>query len=1060
MMKKYIYCFLILLSLDTICSAQIKLRGKVLSALTNLPLAGSTVNLKGTNNAVATDSLGYFSITVPSGATLSVSFLGFQSRDIQLSPGESAELIVRLEPSVNNLQEVIVSTGYQDIARERTTGSFVKLDNELLNRRVSPDIISRLEDVTSGLAFNRVGNNKISIRGQSTIHANTEPLIVLDNFAYEGDINSINPNDVESITVLKDAAAASIWGARAGNGVIVITTKAGKYQSPLRVSFNANYGVSGKPDLFYQPQMSVADYIETEKKLFSTGFYKATETAIGKTPLSPVIELLIAKRDGGMSAIEADGRIEALKNMDVRNDISRYLYREGQNQQYALNLAGGSPNQKYYISVGYDKNLASAIGRDNSRITLNANQTYAFANQKLELSTGVYLTESLRHDNNPGTLRMSSGLLLYPYARLVDDTGQPISIIQDYRRQFVLDARSAGLLNWEYNPLEDQQMADNSSQDNEYRLNAGLRYRIVDGLHAGLMFQYSRTNGSDRNLRSADSYFSRNLINNYTSVNADGTLNRPIPLGGILDQGSGSSNSRNLRASLNYNKTLNARHHLSSVAGWDVRTLNTLSANYRLYGYDNEHASSSPVDYITLFKRYSNPLITQTISNSDFEASLTDRFISYYANGSYSYDSRYTVSASARFDQSNLFGVKSNQKGIPLWSAGFAWNISDEKFYQAAWLPYLRLRLSYGHTGNIDRSLSSFTTASFSRTPAAQTRLPFASIQNPPNPELRWERVKIWNAGLDFSALTNRLNGSLEVYSKSGFDLIGDTRFPPSSGILNFRGNTANTKGRGIDFTLGTLITDRNVKWNTDFLLSWSQEEVSKYLVKSGTANYLQFGSGGGIPLEGRPLYSIYSYEWNGLDPQTGNPLGYLSNVVSTDYTRIIATSTPESLNYNGTSKPLFFGALRNSWSYRGVSASVNISYRLGYYFRRNSATYGNTGGLGTHGDYSRRWQKPGDELITQVPSIPVSGNTSRDNFYTFSEVLVEKGDHIRLQDVTLGYDLSKLKIPGIKFQQAQFYCYANNLGVLWKANEADLDPDYQAGPPPFSISAGFRVGF
>ncbi len=1059
-MKKKIFYFLVLMCLSTICSAQIKLRGRVLSAGDNKPLAGATINLKGTGNKVAADSAGYFRINVPGGALLSVSFLGYQSEEVQVPLDVKADLIIKLELSANNLEEIIVSTGYQEVPKERATGSFIKLNNELLNRRVSSDIISRLEDITPGLVFNHVGNNKISIRGQSTIHANAQPLIVLDNFAYEGDVNSINPNDVESITILKDAAAASIWGARAGNGVIVITTKTSKYQSPLRIAFNTNYSVSGKPDLFYQPQMTISDYIETEKLLFSKGFYKSSETSVNKTPLSPVIELLIARRDGRIDASAADQQIEDLKSYDLRNDVSRYLYRQGQNQQFALNLTGGSPNQKYYVSAGYDKSLASAIGQDNNRITLNANQTYALANQKLELSTGIYLTEGIRHDNNPGIPRMSSALPLYPYARLVDDNGVPLSIIHDYRSQFILDARANGLLNWELKPLEELDLRDNSSDDNEYRLNAGLKYRLIEGLHAGIMFQYSRRNGNSRNIGSADSYFARDLINTYTIVNTDGTLTRPIPAGGILDQASSSTTSRSLRASLSYNKTMDKRHHISSIAGWEIRILNTMSDNHRSYGYDNEHAASSPVDYITLFKRYTNPASTQTIPNTDYETALSDRFISYYANGAYTYDNRYIVSASARLDQSNLFGVKSNQKGVPLWSAGFAWNLSDEKFYYAAWLPYLRMRLTYGHTGNIDKSLSSFTTASFSRTVAAQTRLPYATIQNPPNPELRWERVKIWNAGLDFSTLGNKLSGSLELYSKAGFDLIGDTRFPPSSGIINFRGNTANTRGKGVDFTLGTVNIDRTVKWNTDLLFSWNKEEVSKYLVKSGTSNYLQFGVGGGVPLEGRPLYSIYSYGWNGLDPQTGNPLGYLNNVPSMDYARIISTSTPETINFNGSSKPLFFGAIRNTWSYRSLSASLNITYRLGYYFRKNSVSYGNTNGLGTHGDYSKRWQKPGDELITNVPSIPVSGNSSRDNFYLYSDVLVGKGDHIRIQDVNITYDLAKLKIRGVKLQQAQVYCYANNLGLLWKANQAGTDPDYQAGPPPLSLSAGFKMSF
>lgn len=452
-MRNTIWCFFVLMSLCGICSGQVMVRGRVLSAVDQLPLAGAAVNLSVTGASVAADSTGYFTISAPEGAVLSVSFVGYRTVEVRVTANMQSLQIIHMEPSENTLEEVIVSTGYQELPKERATGSFVKLNNELLNRRVSSDIISRLEDVTPGLVFNRVGNNKISIRGQSTVHANAAPLIVIDNFAYDGDINSINPNDVESITILKDAAAASIWGARAGNGVIVITTKAGKYQSPMRIAFNTNYSITGKPDLFYQPQMSVSDYIETEKLLFSKGFFKNSETSVNKTPLSPVVELLIARRDGLIDASTADRQIEALKSHDLRNDLSRYLYRQGQNQQYALNLTGGSSNQRYYVSAGYDKSLASAIGQDNNRITLNANQTYAFANQKLELSTGLYLTESRTQNNSPGIPRMSSASPLYPYARLADDNGTPLSIVHDYRSKFITEARSNGLLNWDYKPL-------------------------------------------------------------------------------------------------------------------------------------------------------------------------------------------------------------------------------------------------------------------------------------------------------------------------------------------------------------------------------------------------------------------------------------------------------------------------------------------------------------------------------------------------------------------------------------------------------------------------------
>ncbi|WP_313262747.1 SusC/RagA family TonB-linked outer membrane protein, partial [Sphingobacterium multivorum] len=311
------------------------------------PLRGASVRVKGTEIAAMTDAEGRFSIAgTADDVVLTVSYIGYQSREIS---AQGNDMIIRLTFLSSVIDEVsVVSTGYQTLPKERVTGSFVQLDNVILNRRVSTGILDRIEDIVPGLLFSKNNSNlnfysfqsPITIRGQSTIMGNANPLIVVDNFPYDGDINSINPNDVETITVLKDAAAASIWGSRAGNGVIVITTKKGALEQPVRVSFNSNITVGGKPDLFYQPQMTSADFIDVEKMLFSQGYYTPFETSGAGQALTPVVELLIAKRDKLISEQEADAAIESYKNYDTRNDLKKYALRNSLSQQYALSLSG------------------------------------------------------------------------------------------------------------------------------------------------------------------------------------------------------------------------------------------------------------------------------------------------------------------------------------------------------------------------------------------------------------------------------------------------------------------------------------------------------------------------------------------------------------------------------------------------------------------------------------------------------------------------------------------------------------------------------------------------
>ena len=1048
--------------------AQHLLSGKVVSKVANTPIAGVTIGVDGTTNKLVSSITGQFSLSLPAGRyTLNVFCIGYESQMVQVVLPQKDVLLIALNPSSTQLKEVsIMSNGYQRLAKGKTTGSYVQLDSAILNRRVSPDILSRIADITPGLIFNKgegIGENNISIRGRSTLFANNQPLIVLDNFPYEGDVNAINPNDVESITVLKDAAAASIWGARSGNGVIVITTRSGSYSQQTRASFNTNFTYGAKPDLFYNSRMSSADYIDIEKKLFATGFYNTKELSGDHDPLSPVVELLIAARDSKITAQEANNRIERLKGFDVRNDYTNYLYRNSQAQQYALQISGGTTRQKFLISAGYDKGLSSLIGNDNNRLSLRGTNTFTFNKGKGELSTEAYFIQSRSQTNNTGTSRMTmDNVAIYPYARLVDDNGYPVTIAHDYRLDYVEATKNRGLLDWGYNPLKEIQVADQRTQVSDLRLNTRFKYLLLPGLNAEVLYQYTRSNTSAKNLQGLDSYYTRNLINQYSQVNTDGSLNRVIPLGAIQDLSTGLSTGNSLRGQFNYQRKIGLNHEVSALGGYEIRSQETMVNSGRLYGFDPSNGTNLPVDYLGTYKDY-------TLSSGgslrvpfvDEETAISDRNISWYGTTAYTFKQRYTFNASARLDRSNIFGVRTNQKGVPLYSAGLSWNISDEGFYKFNWLPSLKLRTTFGYNGNVDKTLSAVMTAFYQSGANTPNGLPYASISNPPNPDLRWERVRIYNVGLDFGFRNNRFGGSLDFYQKKGIDLIGSTDMPASSGLLTFRGNTASTKGHGIDLVLNGVQDFGAFKWNSNFLLSYVKDEVLKYGIFATAGGYLLDNGYGNYPYEGRPISSLYSYKSAGLDPATGDPQGYLNGAISKDYNQIVQSTVASDLVFNGRARPSFFGAFRNTLEYHNFSVSVNISYRLGYYFRRSSITYsGVQTGLGGHGDYNLRWQKPGDELITQVPSMPAERNVNRDQFYKYSAALIEKGDHVRLQDINIGYTISRKDNSQLPFSVLRFYVYGNNLGLLWTANKKGLDPDYLFAKLNKSISVGLKADF
>lgn len=449
----------------------------------NKPVENATITVKGKPFKTSTDENGYFTILANEGDKLDVQILGYRSIEVSVALPLP---IISLQQEQRAIEEAVAvaQTGIQALPKKRATGSFSQINNELINRTVSTGIMSRLADVVPGLIFNKGygGTQGLVIRGHTSIDQNTsKPLIVVDNFAYEGDINNINPNDVENVTILKDAAASSIWGARAGNGVIVITTKQGRYQQKPTLTFSTNYTIGAKPDAFYQPLMSTSDFIDNEIRLFDAEVYKPGELnqRILNYPLTPLVGLLIKKRDNPALTPEIDATIAEWRNYDVRNDYERYLYRKLKNQQYALNLSGGSNRQRYILSLGFDKNLNSEVGNGLERVTINANNTYNFFQNRLELLIGIYYTHNTADNSFIGIPTYSNfsgtpGTTMYPYAQFADVDGNPLALVNNVRVDYAEAGTAKGLLDWNYRPLDEITNTDKTTKSVDYRLNAGL----------------------------------------------------------------------------------------------------------------------------------------------------------------------------------------------------------------------------------------------------------------------------------------------------------------------------------------------------------------------------------------------------------------------------------------------------------------------------------------------------------------------------------------------------------------------------------------------------------
>ncbi|MFX1704991.1 SusC/RagA family TonB-linked outer membrane protein [Chitinophaga sp. CC14] len=1043
----------------------------------NEPVVGASIFVKGTKRSTISDETGTFKLTdIEPDAVLTFTSVGYYDTAVAL--GGKQVVFVRLKIKIAQLGEAVVSVsnGYQQIPPAGASGSFAFVDNQLFNRRVAPDVLSRLEGNVPGLLVNRnvsLSGNKngidISIRGYSTLYANAQPLLVVDGFPYDGNIASINPNDIENITVLKDAAAASIWGVQSGNGVIVITTKKGKRNQPMQVEANVNLTVSEKPDLNYSPNfLNSKDFIGLEKYAFGYGYYDNLLTDPHEFPVSPVVQLLADERSGVISAATADAKIAALQSNDIRRDLSKYFYQKPILQQYNINFRGGGLNNDYAFSLGYDKGRDALVGNNSDRITLNSMLNF-YPVKNLILTAGTNIVQSSGRSNSPvGNINTGGQYLgnIYPYASVVNPDGSPAAIVKDYNYSWITDPVSqAGLLNWQFKPMDELKFADNTSKLTDIRLLFGAKYTIIKGLSAEIKYQYEKTLTSSKNYYSDSTYYARNLINLFTNLSGQNIY--PIPVGGILNQSSSELNSHRLRGQLNYTVTPSSDHYISAILGAEIsQSIANNTSPGTTYGYSADNGTYQNVDYVDYF-----PLIpsqnSAQIPNSVQYSVITNRYISYYANGSYLFKNRYLLTASGRIDKSNLFGVNTNQKSVPLYSVGAGWDFSKEAFYHLAILPYSKIRASYGYTGNINKNVAAVTTITQIST-SYYTGQPYASIQAAGNPDLRWEKQRMINCGYDFASKNDVLSGSFEYYLKKGLNLFGNSPLAPSTGLSSFFGNTADTKGHGWDITLNyRVLRNKALGWTASFLFSYAIDKVVKYDVQSTTDSYLNAGANAGTitPTPGKPIFSIFSFQSGPLTHNTGDPQGYINGKLSTDYNTIIGKTSFDSLVFYGAARPTTFGSLRNTFTYKNFSLSANIICKLGYYFRRPSISYnGLFQGWLVNKDYSKRWQNPGDETKTNVPSMPVptSLDPNRDIFYKYSQALVDKGDHIRLQDISLSYDWDLSKVFNNSIKRVQFYFYVSNLGILWKANKDGLDPDLAPGsyPNPRSYSIGLKTNF
>lgn len=1041
-----------------------ELKGAVVDSA-GLPVPGVTVSVRNTKLLTVTDEQGNFLLkNVPRSGTLVFSSVSFQRKETRLDGGN--QLTISLLPEVKKLEEVevTVNTGYQSLPKERATGSFGVVTGKQLMQVPVTSVLERLQGLVPGVDIStkteagKSRNGTMTIRGLSTIKSDytlvsTEPLVIIDGFPSQvsigkGAFDFLNPDDIEQITFLKDAAAASIWGIQAANGVVVVITKKGVRNSRPTLSFSTTIGTSKRPGTNYGKMMSMPEYIAMEKELIEKGrLNDPTRVTTGILPPnnSQAQAIVWRFRRGEITEAQMNAELAELGSFDNSDQISEYMLEAPTTQQYNLSLSGGGINSSYFLSGYFYKDQRVYKSNVNKGFSLKAGGTSTLLDGRITISSDLTFGNTKDKINGAAVQAMSvvdGGMR--PYDRLVDESGNVIYYDVFTAPGVARNLESKGYLPFRYSPIDELNYSNTYQNNNNITFNAAVNGKITPWLSVVVSGNIGRIFSERDEYWEPDSYNARIMVNKATSLDATGGRVYGLPPGGWMRLDHSSGRSYNLRGQLNVNKNWNDVHQLNMVVGNEIRENYNKSSGEIRYGVDKEINSYRAINPFAVFRdMYGNNQSIGASATPPAVVERTTRALSYYGNGSYTLLDKYTVSASARFDDFNLLGVDRRKRAIPLWSSGLKWNIANEDFLRRVdWVNQLSLRFTYGFSGNAPQGVAPVTTVNILGA-NFYTGFPYANISKPAIDNLAWETTRMINYGIDFSLFKNRFSGSVEYYRKHTKDIIWQLPINATYGFSNLSFNTANLDGYGVDIGLSVVpVLKKNLKWTSTLNVSYNTNIIRdpRFDVPTGSLgpNHLY---------DGYPTDYLFSYLWAGLD-NTGQSLIYDPAVPGKIY-NVMEFPFYDIRVYSGRTTSPWFGSFSNSVQYKGIELSAQLQYALGGVFRKpsiNSVGYINNGYVGRSGDLAERWRKPGDEAVTNVPGLEFGANTvfaQSVSRYNESTYLIRSRSNVRLQQVTLSYTIPARWLEKTGARNLTVSAVARNLGMIWAANKEKLDPDY-----------------
>ena len=1018
---KIISCILlILLSISGIEAQNRIIKGMVLDGdFNNEPLPGATIFVptsEGKAMAGTTSDLnGNFALEVSADVTyLEVRFVGYQTQKVSLKPNVNQYKVI-LKSSSKEMDELVV-TGYQKIDRRKLTAAVTTLN-------ISDEKIGAVKSIDQALAGQISGLStvstsgapgapvKIRIRGTASINGTQEPLWVLDGIPLEGtdipdmedlkdidniyqtSIAGINPSDIESITVLKDAAATAIYGARAANGVIVITTKKGKAGKP-QVNFSTKLTYSPNINMDRLNLLNSNEKVNLELDLLRSD-YTFREDKGDVARILNSMGLTSAYKQGGWDALTPEAQTAINRLRHIHTDWNDILFRDVFNQEYNFSISGGNEKANYYTSVGYYDEQGNVTGVDNNRFNVTLKTNYQ-VNKLLKLGASIFANQrqqkSYMTDYNGFVNPVYYSRLANPYMRPFDENGDYIYDVnvQGGKEDSELD----------FNIFEERANTSNERTDRSVMAIFDGELKLND--HFKLTSQFGlQVDASTLDKYAGENSFAMRKDHERAQYSYSDGKRSFLPEGGMHKVTEAHNNQWTWKAMAEYQQHFKNKHDMQFMVGTEIRHSEYSSIFSAAYGYDNRTLTSQPV----IFPNENMAKYFPLHQESYFE----NAFVSWFATGSYTYKARYTLGGSIRFDGSDVFGVAKKYRYLPLYSVSGLWRVKEETFLKdVEAINDLGIRASYGLQGNIDKTTSPYLIGSYLQ----GTILPGYSedmieSETAPNPALRWEKTQNANVGMDLAVLDNAIRLGVDYYYRYSSDLIGMKMLPLETGFSSTTINWASMENKGVEVSLATRnIRTKDFTWYTNINLGFNENKVLKETVAEN-ATY--------PGRESYPVGAIFAYKTAGLD-EDGYPLFLTKDgrkVTATDFLKLnqhgastlSAQEQRDLFTYMGTTDPKVSGGFINTFEYKNWQLGVNFFFNLGMKVRV-TPSYSPTNfdrGMNTNQDILNRWTSENPNAT--LPKLMTSNERpieyiqySEYQLYNYLDLWVKDCNYMRLQ--------------------------------------------------------------